>query len=151
MKQKTKRNENGSRDKKKHFGYELNKYIIQSNSQFTTVEKQTQAINANPNLVKSRHHKFRATSPLAVVVAVAFCCFLPLLFSSLEYRVFTNYGQTLWFVLNCDCGWAPVNLQKRQHILPDVKQVNNFGARLIITLTDSNNSSEDVEGEKSDA
>lgn len=85
----------------KSFRYELYKYIIQSNSQFTkatwAVENQNRAINANPNLVKSRHHKFRGTSLLSFVD-------FPLLFLSLKSRVLTNFGQTLWFVLNCGCG-----------------------------------------------
>lgn len=55
----------------KSFRYEVYKYIIQSNSQFTkatwAVENQNRAINANPNLVKSRHHKFRGTSLLSFV------------------------------------------------------------------------------------
>lgn len=132
---KTKHKKNKKRNKiktgqeTKSFRYELYKYIIQSNSQFTkatwTVENQNRAINANPNLVKSRHHKFRGTSLLSFVD-------FPLLFLKLKSRVLTNFGQTLWFVLNCGCGWIRTNLQKRQHFLSDAKQVNNFAGRLII-------------------
>lgn len=67
------KNETVSRDKKLSVRAIQVYYTIQ----FTTVKKQNPAINANPNLVKSRHHKFRCTSLLPFVV-------FPLLFSRLK-------------------------------------------------------------------